>query len=122
LQALEQILFDDSLKKEALENELGKPVDLVSFITGLLGLSETKVDQSFAKFINDYQLNSVQIEFLNTIKKFLTKNGTVNPEMLYDSPFIKYHNLGIEGVFDEKQTDEIFEIISEINEVVKGVG
>jgi type I restriction enzyme R subunit len=122
LQVLEQILFDDNLKKETLEKELGKSVDLVSFITGLLGLSQSKVDQSFAKFINEYQLNSVQIEFLNTVKKFLTKNGTINPEMLYDSPFIKYHNLGIEGVFNDKQTDEIFRIINGINEGVRGVG
>ena len=122
IQGLEEILFDEKLKKEALEKELGKPVDLPGFIADLVGLSPEKVDGSFADFINHHQLNAVQIEFLDSIKKFLCKNGQINPAMLYDSPFIKYHSLGVEGVFTEKQSDEIFEIITGINESVKGVG
>jgi type I restriction enzyme R subunit len=122
LKVLEQILFDEELSKDILEKELGKPIDLISFIANLVGLSQEKVDLAFAEFINRYQLNSVQIEFLNTIKKFLTKNGKINPEMLYDAPFIKYHSLGVEGVFTDIQTDRIFEIIGDINELATGAG
>lgn len=121
IKALEGILFDDGLRKDELEKELGKKIDLVGFISTLVGLSDKKVDLAFADFSNHYKLNSVQIEFLNTIKKFLTKNGQINPGMLYDAPFIKYHSLGVEGVFDEEQTDKIFEIITHINNFFKAV-
>ena len=64
-----------------------------------MGLSPEKVDAAFAKFIKDYQLNAVQIQFLDTIKRFLTTNGQIEPSKLYDAPFINYHSLGIDGVF-----------------------
>ncbi len=122
LKMLEQILFDEKIEKEALEKELGKSVDLVSFISNLIGLSQDLVDKAFVDFINQYQLSSIQIEFLDTIKKFFTRNGKINPEMLYDAPFIKYHSQGVEGVFNEEQADKIFEIISVINDKTQGVG
>ncbi len=120
LQSLELMLFNEKLKKEEIEKELGKQLDLTKFIIELTGLSEEHVNLAFANFINTYQLNSVQIEFLETIKQFLTKNGKINPMKLYDSPFKKYHNLGIEGVFNNEQTDKIFELVERLNGVTKG--
>ena len=81
-----------------------------------MGLSPEKVDAAFAKFINDFQLNAVQIEFLDTIKKFLTTNGTIEPSKLYDSPFKNFHSMGIDGVFTEKQADVIFKIVEDFNQ------
>jgi len=54
----------------------------------------------------------VQIQFLDTIKKFLTTNGQIEPCKLYDAPFINYHRLGIDGIVTEQQTDKIFKIVS----------
>lgn len=116
LQALEKILFSGGLEKEAIEKEIGIQFSLVKFIISLIGLSSEKVDAAFAEFINDFQLNSVQIEFLDTIKKFLTTNGTIKPSKLYDSPFKNYHSLGIDGVFTEKQADRIFKIVKDFNQ------
>ncbi|HLS31373.1 MAG TPA: DEAD/DEAH box helicase family protein [Flavobacteriaceae bacterium] len=115
LQALEKILFDGGIDKESIEKELGKEFDLVSFIISLVGLSAENVDAAFADFINKYQLNSVQIEFLDTIKKFLTANGKIDPAKLYDSPFKDYHSMGIEGVFNTQQADTIFSILKDFN-------
>ena len=80
-----------------------------------MGLSAEKVDAAFAKFINDYKLNAIQIQFLDTVKLFLTKNGKIDPSKLYDSPFKNYHNMGIDGVFNEHQADAIFKIVEEFN-------
>lgn len=115
LQALEDILFQGGIDKEAIEKEIGSQFSLVKFIISLMGLSAEKVDAAFAKFINDYQLNAIQIEFLDTIKKFLTTNGEIEPSKLYDAPFKNYHSLGIDGVFTEQQADKIFEIVSSFN-------
>jgi type I restriction enzyme R subunit len=116
LQALEDILFAGGIKKEAIEKELGTQFSLVKFIISLMGLSPEKVDAAFAKFINDFQLNAIQIEFLDTIKKFLTTNGTIEPSKLYDSPFKNFHSMGIDGVFTEKQADVIFKIVEDFNQ------
>ncbi|RBP34223.1 type I restriction enzyme R subunit [Oceanihabitans sediminis] len=116
LQALEAMLFKGGIDKETIEKELGSQFNLVKFIISLMGLSSEKVDQSFAQFINDYQLNAVQIEFLDTIKKFLTTNGKIEPSKLYDSPFKNYHSLGIDGVFTEQQADIIFKILEDFKE------
>ena len=116
LKSLESLLFSDNLKRDEVEQELGTTLDLVKFIIKLTGRSEESVDKAFAEFINDYQLNSVQIEFLDTIKLFLTKNGKINPEKLYDAPFKNYHSLGVDGVFNDKQADEIFDILEQFDQ------
>ncbi|MFV5702590.1 DEAD/DEAH box helicase family protein [Flavobacterium sp. XS2P12] len=115
LESLETILFKKDIKKDHIEQELGVKLNLVQFIISLIGLSADCVDAAFAKFINDYQLSAVQIQFLDTIKLFLTKNGKIDPTKLYDSPFKKFHSLGIDGVFNEQQADFIFKIIQDFN-------
>ena len=115
LQALDDMLFKGGIEKEAIEKELGKQFSLVRFIISLMGLSPEKVDVAFAKFINEYQLNAVQIQFLDTIKKFLTTNGQIDPSKLYEAPFKNYHSMGIDGVFTTQQADRIFEIVEDFN-------
>ncbi|SHF67743.1 type I restriction enzyme, R subunit [Salegentibacter echinorum] len=114
LQALEKMIFNGKLSKEEAEKEMG-PINLISLIISLHGLSKEHVDEAFANFINKYQLNSKQIEFLNTIKQFVTRKGKIDPQKLYDAPFNTYHPNAVEGVFNPKQADQIFEIISVLN-------
>lgn len=120
LTALENLLFKDGIHKEKIEEEIEDQFKLVPFIISLTGLSKEKVNQAFADFINKYELNSVQIEFLNTIKLFFTANGNLDASKLYDDPFKRYHSLGVEGVFNESQSDELFKIIGEINKIGEG--
>ncbi|AEA43696.1 DEAD/DEAH box helicase family protein [Fluviicola taffensis] len=115
LQELETILWSKKIDKSKIENEIGAPLNLVQFIVNLMGLDEVKVNQAFADFINEYQLTSVQIQFLNTIKLFLTKNGKIDPYKLYDAPFKNFHSMGIDGVFDQQQSGHIFKIIEHLN-------
>jgi type I restriction enzyme R subunit len=116
LTALESILFEKDINKGELESEIGHDLNLVKFIISLMGLSEEKVNEAFTDFYNENQLSSVQIQFLETLKAFLTTNGRIDPTKLYDAPFKNYHSLGIEGVFDEQQTNQIFDIIDSFNE------
>lgn len=115
LKSLEDILFK-GIDKTSIENELGGSLNLVEFIISLMGLSANSVDKAFANFINEYQLSSVQIQFLDTIKLFLTKNGKIDPLKLYDAPFKNFHSLGVDGVFNDEQADKIFKIIEDINQ------
>jgi type I restriction enzyme R subunit len=120
LKSLETLLLNGKLKKDELEKELGSKLDLAEFIIGLTGLSEELVNSAFANFINEYQLNSVQIHFLDTVKMFFTKNGKINPSKFYEAPFKNFHSLGIDGVFDTKQVDGIFGIVEKLNK--RGIG
>jgi len=113
--SLENMIFGSKLKKEDLEKELGKQINLVSMIISLEGLSKDHVDKEFADFVNKHQLNSKQINFLNDIKQFLTTNGKIDPSKLYDGKFAEYHPSAVEGVFNEQQADQIFEIITRMN-------
>jgi len=115
LQSLELLLFSNKINKGQLEAEIGHSLNLVEFIISLVGLSADKVNTAFADFSNKYQLSSVQIQFLDTVKLFLTNNGKIDPAKLYDSPFKNYHSLGIDGVFNEEQADNIFSIIKDLN-------
>jgi len=115
LAGLEKILFEGGLKKDVLTKELGSDLNLVQFVLSLMGLSAERVDMAFAKFINDYQLNAIQISFLDTIKKFLTSNGKIEPSKLYDAPFKNFHTMGVDGVFNQQQADVIFKIVSDFN-------
>jgi type I restriction enzyme R subunit len=116
LKSLENILFNGQLKKEELEKELGNQLNLVEFIIQLIGLSKAHVDKAFANFINDYQLTSVQIEFLETLKKFVTRNGRIDPVKLFDPPFNRFHPHGIEGVFKPEMATRLNEIVERINQ------
>jgi type I restriction enzyme R subunit len=120
LKSLEAILFSNKIQKEQVEKEIGHRLDLAAFIVGLIGLSSEKVNAAFADFINKYQLTAVQIQFLDTIKLFLTNNGKIDPAKLYDSPFKNYHSLGIDGVFNEEQSTNIFNILENFNKQSSG--
>jgi len=115
LQSLESMIFNGELKKEDVEKELGQPIDLIPMIISLHGLSKEHVDEEFASFINKYKLNSKQINFLNTIKQFITQKGKIDPAKLYDAPFSNYHPHAVDGIFSQKQADQIFDIIGKIN-------
>lgn len=119
LASLEKMLFDGQIKKEELEKEIGKTLNLVEMVLNLTGQSEKHVDEAFADFINTNQLSSQQIDFLNTIKVFLTTNGKIDPAKLYEPPFISFHNQGVDGVFNNDQSDKIFHIINNLNNIEK---
>jgi type I restriction enzyme R subunit len=116
LNALENILFSKENDKGKLESEIGHEFNLTKFVISLMGLSEEKVNAAFTDFYNENELSSIQIQFLETLKAFLTTNGKIDPTKLYDAPFKNYHNLGIEGVFNEQQTNKIFDIIESFND------
>jgi len=115
LESLEGFLFQNKLDRNLIEEELGEKLDLSQLIVELVGLSPDLVDKAFANFINHYQLSSKQISFLDTIKKFMTTNGKIDPEKLYERPFVDIHPMAVEGVFSEQQTIQIIEIIDHLN-------
>lgn len=53
----------------------GQP--LGKFIRSILGLDINAAKAAFADFLTDQQLNSSQINFINTLIDYLCQNGTI---------------------------------------------
>ena len=118
LTAIENILFTESVagtKKQFIQQYGEKP--LGSFIRSITGVEQSVLNEAFADFIDTGGLSADQMTFINTIISYLSKNGTINKAMLYDSPFIDINDKGIDGVFDNNiDKIKVLKIIDQINQ------
>ena len=117
LNELEKMLFTDGVAgtKDEFVKEVGeKP--LGAFIRSIIGLDEAAVNKAFAEFLQIGNLRADQITFVRTIMSYLTKNGTIDKQMLFESPFTDLNDQGLTGVFNN-DTDviKIVKIIDLIN-------
>ena len=53
--------------------------------------------------------------FINTIINYLTKNGVIDKQLLFQSPFTDMHDQGVFGMFDDAEAGKIIQIIDGIN-------
>ncbi|SEI39936.1 type I restriction enzyme, R subunit [Dyadobacter sp. SG02] len=115
LNELDRMLFEQSgcQTQDAFKKALGdKPIGI--FVRSILGLDKVAVQEAFSEFLSNGPLNSTQIEFVNDIIKLLTKNGTIDTNMLFQQPFTKFHESGVAGVFD-LNARRIIEIVEDTN-------
>ncbi|MTE25497.1 type I restriction-modification enzyme R subunit C-terminal domain-containing protein [Winogradskyella ouciana] len=61
-------------------------------------------------------LRADQITFVRTIMSYLTKNGTIDKQMLFEPPFTDLNDQGLTGVFEnDADVIKIVKIIDLIN-------
>ncbi|MGI8670689.1 MAG: DEAD/DEAH box helicase family protein [Aridibacter sp.] len=115
---LERLLFDsDELgTKEEFEKVFGEQKSLGLFIRSLVGLDQAEAKRAFNDFLNGQKYNSNQIEFVNMIIDYLTKNGVMKAENLYEAPYTTHSSSGLSGVFPNEDAKQIVGIINEINQ------
>jgi type I restriction enzyme, R subunit len=58
------------------------------------------------------------VRFVETIIDFLTKNGVMDPGLLFEPPFTDGHPEGVEGMFAGEDVDNIIAIVRGFNELV----
>jgi type I restriction enzyme, R subunit len=117
LKDLEQMLFSQGSlgSKDDLIKAFGdQPLGL--FVRSILGLDVNAAKIAFSGFLQGSTLNSQQIRFIDTIIKFLTVKGTIDPGMLFESPFTDLNTNGLTGIFDLPDSQKIIQTINEINE------
>lgn len=113
---LDKLLFEQSgaetheVYKKAIGN---KPLEI--FVRSILGLDTLTAKELFSSFLSNGPLNSQQIEFINFMINQFSKNGKIEPEMLYEPPFTKFHEQGVSGVFPGNDA-KIINIIREVNQ------
>ena len=112
------MLFTESVAgtKEQFVQQYGeKP--LGAFIRSITGLEQAVLNEAFADFLQVGELRADQMTFINTIISYLSKNGTIDKAMLFESPFTDLNDQGLSGVFDEDAIlAKVVRIIDEINE------
>jgi type I restriction enzyme R subunit len=117
LDELERMLFDQGTigTKEDFINAYGEQ-PLGKFIRGIIGLDINAAKKAFAELLSLQSLNSQQIRFIDTIINFLTVKGTVDPAMLFESPFTDVSSDGISGLFDDELATKIISLLERVNE------
>jgi type I restriction enzyme R subunit len=117
LQELEKILLEQAsgnanLVEKAREEAHG----LGLFVRGLVGLDRTAAVEAMAEFLNDAHATASQIEFANMMVDFLTVDGAISAERLYETPFIALSQTGPETVFGAAKVERLFSIVEEIRQ------
>jgi len=113
---LERIFFEsgDIGTREEFENAFGKQDLLGIFIRNLIGLDRHEAKLLFSDFLDGQRYSSNQIEFVNMIIDHLTRNGVMEPEMLFHSPYTDFNPNGISGIFSDGDAERIVNTLSEI--------
>ena len=85
-------------------------------IRQVIGLAPEKIEQSLETFRAKHPgLNSNQLRFLDLIKNYLSKYGSIDPEKLWEDPFTSVSSDGIDGVFP--QDDQIEDLLGLVREL-----
>lgn len=116
LDELDRMLFEQSgaLTHDEFKKLLGeRPLGV--FVRSILGMDSHSAREAFSEFLSNGPLSSVQIEFVNDLIRQLTQDGKVNPEMLFEQPFTKFHQEGLAGVFALDTSKKIIEIVKDVN-------
>ena len=113
---LEEMLFssDVAVSKERFEESYKNVKDLGTFIRSLVGLEKQAVNAAFSNYLQNGSFSARQIRFIKKVVDYLTHQGIMDPEQLYEPPFTDEHFEGIDGVFPNEASN-IVSIIREIN-------
>jgi type I restriction enzyme R subunit len=117
LTLLEEILFDGDERgtREDFVKEFGEE-PLGVFIRGIIGLDVKAAQNAFSEFLQAGNLRADQMTFIQNIISYLTKNGTIEPSMLFEPPFTDMNDQGLMGMFEDSDAHKMINIIERINE------
>jgi len=116
LQVLEGILFHGDTvgtKQEYMDAYGDQPLGM--FIRSIVGLDKSAAQDVFVRFIQSGSLSGDQITFINNIINYLSKNGTIDKAMLFQSPFTFAHQDGLLGVFDDADAGKVILLVDAVN-------
>jgi type I restriction enzyme R subunit len=113
---LEKILFRSEVvgSREDFEKAYGKQEQLGLFIRKMIGLDKQAAKRAFSEYLDRKTLTANQIRFIDLIIDYLSQNGVIEAELLYEAPFTDYSPSGLDGVFSDADANGIVAILSSI--------
>ena len=111
---MEHILWNEVGSKDDYEKEYGhKP--LGEFVREIVGLDMNTAKEAFSRFLNDVNLDSRQIYFVNQIVEYIVHNGIMKDlSVLQESPVTDKGSV-VEIFTDMSVWMEIRKVIDQIN-------
>lgn len=93
MDALEDMIWNQLGTKQDYYSEVGeKP--LGEFVREIVGLDMNAAKEAFSKYLDEREMNSHQIYFVNQIVEFIVRNGMMKDlSVLQDSPFTDQGNV-----------------------------
>lgn len=116
LELIKKLLFEEDPETATHLDDVLKGQDFTAFIRSIIGLDAKVAKELFADFINRPGISAAQISFINTLINFLTQNGTINKNMLFERPFTDIDQQGVLGVFKDEDAVKIIHIIDGFNQ------
>ena len=113
--SLEKILWSELGTKADYEAEYGqKP--LGEFVREIVGLDMNAAKEAFAEYLNDVNLDSCQIYFVNQIVEYIVHNGMMKDlSVLREAPFNDYGSVA--DIFTDMNVwNGIMRVIKQIND------
>ncbi|MCH2449221.1 MAG: DEAD/DEAH box helicase family protein [Gracilimonas sp.] len=124
IKTLESLLLevDPNISKEEFYKVIGEDLKLIEFIRSIAGLSEEVLMDKFGEFLQDQKMSSNQIRFVRQMIKSYTQEGKLEVGALYEEPFNRISQNGIDGVFRDKAkiADLLIERVNELNDLKVG--
>ncbi|MEC5216168.1 type I restriction enzyme R subunit [Actimicrobium sp. GrIS 1.19] len=114
LDELAKMLLEAGGSPELIQEATKQSHGLGIFIRSLVGIDRESATQAFSQFIVGTTVTAKQIEFIDLIVQYLTENGVMAPERLYESPFTDINPQGPEGVFPSPKVDQIVKVLAEV--------
>ncbi len=114
IKSLEEILWEELGTREDYEQEYGKK-PLGEFVREIVGLDMNAAKEAFAKYLNETDLDSRQIYFVNQIIEYIVHNGLLKDfSVLQEPPFTDKGSI-VEVFTDMNVWVEIRKVIEQIN-------
>lgn len=111
---LERMLIAAGGSKELIQKAAEQSHGLGMFIRSLVGLDREAAMQAFSDFIRGTNASPDQIEFINLVIEELTANGVMEPDRLYQTPYIDISPQGPDGLFPSARVDQLFKVLADI--------
>lgn len=114
IEYFEKILWQEIGSKDEYVQTYGDQ-PLLKLVASIIGMNRQAAEKQFSKFLNDENINSNQIDFVNGIVDYIVKNGSLEKQVLQEYPFNK--NGGVVNLFKDRMdlAKGIVSIIDKVN-------
>jgi len=117
LQELESILLEQAAGDAGLVDKARNEAHgLGLFVRGLIGLDKGAATEAMSEFLNDQNATTTQIDFVRTIVEFLTVDGAISADRLYETPFTAIAPTGPDALFGAAKVERLFAVIEDIRQ------
>ncbi len=115
LAELEVILLEQAAgDKQLIDQAKLATGGLGLFVRSLLGLELGAAMEAMADFLNEQTATASQLEFAKLIVNYLTVDGVITNNRLYESPFTNVAATGPDSIFPAGKVEQLFKVIEDI--------